>query len=62
MTQIRVGVLEGFAYYSVKLALLASSNRYEVDSNTFFKVVFPSVHLEDCIASTLTFYCTNSYM
>jgi hypothetical protein len=34
--QMRVGAREGFAYRSVKLVLLANSNRYEVDSNTFF--------------------------
>jgi hypothetical protein len=27
---------ESFAYYSVKLVLLASRNSYAVDSNTFF--------------------------
>ncbi len=34
--QMRVGACEGFAYHSVKLASLANSDRYEVDSNTFF--------------------------
>jgi hypothetical protein len=34
--QMKVGVLEGFAYHSVKLVLLANGNRYEVDSNTYF--------------------------
>jgi hypothetical protein len=34
--QMRVGALEGFAYLSVKLVLLANGDRYEVDSNTFF--------------------------
>jgi hypothetical protein len=34
--QLRVGAREGFAYHSVKLVLLATGNRYEVDSNTFF--------------------------
>jgi hypothetical protein len=33
--QMRVGACEGFAYHSVKLASLANSDRYEVDSNTF---------------------------
>ncbi len=35
--QMKVGAREGFAYISVKLVLLANSNRYEVDSKTFFK-------------------------
>ncbi len=42
--QMRVGAREGFAYYSVKLVLLAKGNRYEVDSNTFFqsgKTLYP---------------------
>jgi hypothetical protein len=34
--QVRVGVLKGFAYHSVKLVLLANGNRYEFDSNTIF--------------------------
>jgi hypothetical protein len=34
---MRVGASEGFAYHSVKLVLLANSNRFEVDSNTFFQ-------------------------
>jgi hypothetical protein len=34
--QMRVGALEGFAYHSVKLVLLAICNWYEVDSNAFF--------------------------
>jgi hypothetical protein len=33
---MRVGACKGFSHYSVKLALLADGNRYEVDSNTFF--------------------------
>jgi hypothetical protein len=35
-TQMRVGAREGFAYHSIKLALLANGNRYEVDSDTFY--------------------------
>jgi hypothetical protein len=42
--QMRVGARKGFAYYSVKLILLASGEGYEVDSNTFFLVVKPSIH------------------
>jgi hypothetical protein len=34
--QMRVGALEGFAYHSIKLGLLANGNRYEVGSNVFF--------------------------
>jgi hypothetical protein len=37
-----VGAREGFQYISVKLALLATGNRYGVDSNTFFKMGKPS--------------------
>jgi hypothetical protein len=33
--QMRVRARKGFPYHSVKLVLLANSNRYEVDSNTF---------------------------
>jgi hypothetical protein len=33
---MRVDAREGFAYNSLKLVLVAYSNRYEVDSNTFF--------------------------
>jgi hypothetical protein len=32
---MRIGAREDFAYVSVKLALLAKGNRYEVDSNAF---------------------------
>jgi hypothetical protein len=42
--QTRVGAREGFAYYSLKLVLLATGNRYEVDSKTFFlsgKALYP---------------------
>jgi hypothetical protein len=34
--QMKYGAFEGFAYYSVKVVLLANGNRYDVDSNTFF--------------------------
>jgi hypothetical protein len=34
---VRVGAREGFEHNSAKLGLLANGNRYEVDSNTFFK-------------------------
>jgi hypothetical protein len=43
--QMRVGARKGFAYHSVKLALLANGNRYEVDFNMFFpsgKALCPS--------------------
>jgi hypothetical protein len=33
--QMRAGARKGFAYDSVRLVLLADSNRYGVDSNTF---------------------------
>ncbi len=33
--QMRIGACEGLAYNSVELVLLANSNRYEVDCNTF---------------------------
>jgi hypothetical protein len=42
--QMRGGACKGFAYHSLKLVLLASGNRYEDDSNTFFlsgKALFP---------------------
>jgi hypothetical protein len=35
--QMKVCAREGFAYQSVKLILLAVSNRYEVNYNTLFK-------------------------
>jgi hypothetical protein len=38
--QMRVGARDGFAYDSVKLVLLANGNKYEVEPNTFFLVVF----------------------
>jgi hypothetical protein len=34
--QIRVGAREGFTFRSVKLALLANGNRYDVDFNAVF--------------------------
>jgi hypothetical protein len=34
---MRVGACKGFAYHSVKLALLANGNMIEVDSNVFSK-------------------------
>ncbi len=34
--QMRVGACKGFAHPSLKLVSLANSNRYEVDSKTFF--------------------------
>jgi hypothetical protein len=43
--QMRFGICNGFGYHSVKLVLLANSNRFEVDSNTFSQVVKPSIHL-----------------
>jgi hypothetical protein len=43
---MRVGACEGFAYNSVKLVLLANGDRCEVDSNTFFKVAKPSIHVK----------------
>jgi hypothetical protein len=33
---MRDGACEGFAYYLVKLVLLAKDYRFEVDSNEFF--------------------------
>ncbi len=36
--QTRVGAREDFAWNSVKLVLLANSNRYEVHSETFFPI------------------------
>jgi MFS superfamily sulfate permease-like transporter len=42
--QMRVGAWKGFAYHSVKVVILANSNRYDVDSNKFFlggKAVYP---------------------
>ncbi len=63
---MRVGALNGFAYLLVKLVLLANSNGYEVDSNTFFffSVVKPSIHLQYCLVQTLTFvfFDTHSYL
>jgi hypothetical protein len=44
--QMRVGAREGFGYHSVKLALMAKGNRYDVDSNTLFQVVKHSIHLK----------------
>ncbi len=46
--QMRVGAGEGFTYNAVKLALLANSNKYDVDSNERFYTVMPSVHLKSC--------------
>jgi hypothetical protein len=42
--QMRVGAYKGFAYYSVKLVLLANANVYYVDFSRFFfsgKAVYP---------------------
>jgi hypothetical protein len=41
--QIKVGACECFAYHSVKLVSLANGNWYDIDSNTFFSVVKPSI-------------------
>jgi hypothetical protein len=60
--QMRVGACEGFAYHSVELVLLANGNRYEVDSNTFFQVVKPSIHLKNCPFPTLTFFDIQAYL
>ncbi len=61
--QMRVGAREGFAYHSVQLVLLmANSNRYEVDSNTFLEVVKPSIHSIYCPVPTLNFFDTHSYL
>jgi hypothetical protein len=52
---MRVGARKGFSYHSVKLVLMPNGNRYEVDSNTFFKVVKPSnpVKIVTCSKSDL---------
>jgi hypothetical protein len=34
--QLRVGAREVFVYHSVKLILLANSNRYAIDFNMFY--------------------------
>ncbi len=54
--QMRVGARKGFAYHSVELVLLANGNRCEVDSNTFFQAVKPSIHLNKFQVPTLTFF------
>jgi hypothetical protein len=36
---MRVSARKGFAYHSVKLALMAKCNSYEVDSNAFSQSV-----------------------
>jgi hypothetical protein len=53
--QIEGGDRLACAYSSVKVVLLANGNRYEVDSNTFFHVVKPSVHLKYCPVPKLRF-------
>jgi hypothetical protein len=60
--QMRVGACKGFAYYSVKLILLANGNRYEVDSSTSFLTGKASFHLEYCFVPTLAYSDTNSYL
>jgi hypothetical protein len=54
--QMNVGAHEGFAYHSVKLVLPVNDNRFEVDSNTFFKVIKPSIHFNYCSVPTLTIF------
>jgi hypothetical protein len=54
--QMGVGACEDFAYHSIKLVLLASDNRYEVDSNTFFPSGKASIHLKYSPVSRLTFF------
>ncbi len=39
--QMTAGASEDFAYYYVKLVLMANVNKYEVYSNTFFLVLKP---------------------
>jgi hypothetical protein len=60
--QMRVGACEGFAYHSVKLVLLANSNRCEVDSNTVLKVAKPAINLKFCPVTILTFLGTHSHL
>jgi hypothetical protein len=54
--QIRVGARKGFAYHSMKLVLLANSNRYDVHSNMLFLVVELSIHLKYCSGQTLALF------
>jgi hypothetical protein len=59
--KMRVGACEGFPDHSIKLVSLANSNRYEVDSNTFFlsgKALYP-FKLSPCPNSVLL---TQSYV
>ncbi len=58
--QMKVGACKGFAYNSVTLDLPANCNIYEVDYNTFFKVVKPSTHLN--ALSQLCLYDTHWYL
>jgi hypothetical protein len=57
--QGRVGARKGFQCNSVKVVLVANSNRYEVDSNTFFlscKALYP---LKILPCPNLTFFFTH---
>jgi hypothetical protein len=53
--QMRVGAYKGIAYQSVDLVGVAINNRFEVDSNTFFKVVKPTIHSKYFPLPTMTF-------
>ncbi len=59
--QMRVGAYKGFAYYSVKLVLLANANMYYVDFSRFFLVVKPYIHFKYCSVPTLTILETHLY-
>jgi hypothetical protein len=52
---MRVVACEGFTHHSVKVVVLAKGDRYEVDSNTFSRVVIPFMHLNSCLVPSLTF-------
>jgi hypothetical protein len=57
--QMRVGPSKGSAYHSVKPVLLANWNRFEVDFNTLYLVVKPSIHFKYSPVPTLTLFYTH---
>jgi hypothetical protein len=53
---MRFGACEGFAYRSVKLVILANSNRYEVDSNMLFSEWGSPLNILNIALQTKTFF------
>ncbi len=56
--QMTVGACKGFSCQSTQLVLLANGNMYDVDSNTFFRVVKPPIHLKYCSVPTMAVFDT----